>query len=99
MYATTADDEIHIQHYLSANCVGDSYTRTGIDVPTREFLTFAMLVALGGCEPQVRGHVAANVNVGNGRAVLLQVITQLLPYIGYPRTLNALQVVNEVTAE
>ena len=98
MYAAAPDDELHIQHYLSANCFGDHYTRTGIDLPTRELLTFAMLISLGGCEPQAKGHVAANLNVGNGRDVLLAVITQLLPFIGYPRSLNALRVLNEVTS-
>jgi 4-carboxymuconolactone decarboxylase len=58
-----------------------------------------MLVSLGGCEPQAKGHVAANLNVGNDHPLLLAVITQLLPFIGYPRTLNALRVINEVTAE
>src|ERR1035438_6385209 len=56
MYASAADDEIHFQHYLSANCFGDHYTRTGIDVRKRELLTFAMLISLGGCEPQAKGH-------------------------------------------
>jgi 4-carboxymuconolactone decarboxylase len=98
MYAAASDDEVHFQHLLSANCFGDHYTRGGIDVRTRELLTFAMLVSLGGCEPQAKGHVAANLNVGNGRAALLSVITQLLPFIGYPRTLNALMVINEVTS-
>jgi 4-carboxymuconolactone decarboxylase len=98
MYAAASDDEVHFQHLLSANCFGDHYTRGGIDVRTRELLTFAMLVSLGGCEPQAKGHVAANLNVGNGRAALLSVITQLLPFIGYPRTLNALRVINEVTS-
>jgi 4-carboxymuconolactone decarboxylase len=97
MYAAAAADEGHFQHFLSANCFGDHYTRTGIDIKTRELLTFAMLISMGGCEPQARGHVAANLNVGNERGVLLSVITQLLPFIGYPRTLNALAVVNEVT--
>ena len=96
MYASAPDDEIHFQRYLSANCFGDHLTRTGIDVPTRELLTLAMLVSLGGCEPQVKGHVAANLNVGNDRGRLLDVIAQLLPYIGYPRTLNALRVINDV---
>jgi 4-carboxymuconolactone decarboxylase len=96
MYAAAAEDEIHFQRYVSANCFGDYYTRTGLDVPTRELLTLAMLVALGGCEPQVKWHVAANLNVGNDRGALLSVVTQLLPFIGYPRTLNALTVVNEV---
>ena len=97
MYAAAAPDEAHFQRFLSANCFGDHYTRSGIDVRIRELLTFAMLISMGGCEPQARGHVAANLNVGNERGVLLSVITQLLPFIGYPRTLNALAVINEVT--
>ena len=80
------------------NCFGDYYTRTGLDLRTRELLTFALLVPLGGCEPQAKGHVAANLSVGDNRGVLLSVITQLLPFIGYPRTLNALRVIDEVTA-
>jgi 4-carboxymuconolactone decarboxylase len=39
--------------------------------------------------------VAANLRVGNDRARLVDVLTQLLPYIGYPRMLNALRALNE----
>ena len=95
LYASAPADELHIQRYLSANCFGDNYTRTGIDAPTRELLTFSMLVSLGGCDPQVKGHVAANLNVGADRARLIDVLTQLLPFIGYPRTLNALRAIDE----
>jgi 4-carboxymuconolactone decarboxylase len=31
-YAAAPDDEVHFQRYLSANCFGDYYTRTGLDV-------------------------------------------------------------------
>ncbi len=96
LYATSPANEKHIQRWLSANCFGDHHTRGGLDVPTRELLTFAMLVAHGGCDPQVRGHVAANLNVGNGRQALIDVLTQLLPFVGYPRTLNGLRAVDEV---
>jgi 4-carboxymuconolactone decarboxylase len=96
LYASAPADQEHIQHYLSANCFGDHLTRTGIDVPTRELLTFSMLVSLGGCEAQVKGHVAANVHVGNNRARLIDVMTQLLPFIGYPRMLNGLRAIDEV---
>jgi 4-carboxymuconolactone decarboxylase len=34
--------------------------------------------------------------VGNDRARLIEVVTQLLPLIGYPRTLNALRAIDEV---
>ena len=97
LYATAPADLLHLQRYLSANCFGDHYTRTGLDLRTRELLTFAMLVSLGGCEPQVAGHIAANLRVGNGRARLIDVLTQLLPYIGYPRTLNGLRAIDDAT--
>jgi 4-carboxymuconolactone decarboxylase len=97
LYANAPDDEQHIQQFLSANYFGDHVSRAGLDLPTRELLTFAMLAALGGCEPQLQGHVAANLNVGNERPVLLAVLTRLIPFIGYPRTLNALRVLDEVT--
>jgi 4-carboxymuconolactone decarboxylase len=98
LYANAQQDQMHIQHFLSANCFGDHYTRTGIDIRTRELLTFSMLVSLSGCAPQVKGHVAANLNVGNDRARLIDVVTQLLPFIGYPRTLNGLRAIDEVTS-
>jgi 4-carboxymuconolactone decarboxylase len=47
----------------------------------------------------VKGHVRGNVNVGNSRDVLIDVITQLLPWVGYPRTLSALAAVNEVAPD
>ena len=95
MYASAPADEQHIQRLLSANCFGDHVSRGGLDLATRELLTFSMLAALGGCEPQLRGHVTANLRVGNGRALLLDTLTQLIPFIGYPRTLNALRVLDE----
>lgn len=95
MSAAAGEDTTHFQRYLSANCFGDYLTRGGLDIATRELLTFSMLVALGGADPQVRGHVSANLNVGNDRTRLLTVLTNLLPFIGYPRTLNGLAAINE----
>jgi len=96
MYEQSPEDQIHIQKYLSANCFGDYYTRTGLDLKMRELLTFSMLLSLGGCEPQLKGHVQGNFNIGNDKELLLSVVTQLLPYVGYPRALNAIRCINEV---
>lgn len=87
----------HIQDYLSAHCFGDFYTRKGLDLAQRELLTFVILATLGGCENQLRAHTGANVNVGNDREMLIDTITQCQPYIGFPRTLNALNIINEIT--
>jgi 4-carboxymuconolactone decarboxylase len=97
LYAQSPEDELHIQKHLSANCFGDYQTRTGLDLKLRELLSLSMLASLGGCEPQLAGHVPANLAVGNDRKVLIDTVTQLLPFIGYPRTLNALRVINEAT--
>jgi len=99
MYADAPANQIHIQKYLSANCFGDYVIRNGVDIKTRELLTISMLLSLGGCEPQLKGHIHTNINVGNDKQTMLSVVTQLLPYVGYPRTLNAIRCINEVLPE
>jgi len=92
-------DHAHLHRFLSANCFGDHLTRTGLELKMRELLTFSMLLALRGCESQLKGHIQGNLSIGNDRKTLLAVITQLLPYVGYPRTLNAIQCLDEVAPE
>lgn len=85
----------HINRWLAANCFGDYYTRTGLSLAQREMITFCFLMAQGGCEPQLTGHAKGNMNLGNDKAFLLKVISQCLPYIGYPRSLNAISCVDK----
>jgi 4-carboxymuconolactone decarboxylase len=99
MYERSPKDQLHIQRFLSANCFGDYYTRNGLDIKIRELATLSILIALGGVESQIKGHIQGNLNVGNDRERLLCLITQLLPWVGYPQTLNALKCLNEVTHE
>ena len=93
------EESRHINRWLADNCFGDYYTRTGLDNRQREMITFCFIAAQGGCEPQLAGHTAGNLHVGNNKLFLINVISQCMPYIGYPRTLNALRVVNEVCKE
>ena len=86
----------HIQNFLSANCFGDFYTRKGLNMKERELLTFIMIVSLGGAEPQAASHASANISIGNSKDMLIEAVTQCLPYIGYPRTLNAITVINNI---
>ena len=98
-YENAPADQLHIQRFLSANCFGDYYTRGGLDVAERELVTFALVLALGGCEPQLAAHVRGNLAVGNGRSVLVGAVTELVPFVGYPRSLNALRCITEATSE
>lgn len=85
----------HINRWLAGNCFGDYYTRTALDYQEREMITFCFIAAQGGCEPQLVAHANGNMKVGNNRNFLIKIISQCLPYIGYPRSLNALRCVNE----
>lgn len=85
----------HINRWLAANCFGDYYTRTGLDLAQREMITFCFLMAQGGCEPQLTAHAIGNMNLGNDKDFLFRVVSQCLPYIGYPRSLNAITCVNK----
>lgn len=95
----TPANQKHIPEYLSSFCFGDFYTRGGLDLKTRELLTLCIVSALGGCEGQVKSHVKGNLNVGNEKEMLITVITHCLPYMGFPRTLNALNCINEIIPE
>ena len=87
----------HINRWLAANCFGDFYTRTGLDLPQREMITFCFLMAQGGCEPQLIAHAKGNMNLGNDKDFLIRVVSQCLPYIGYPRSLNAISCIQKAT--
>lgn len=84
-----------VNRWLAANCFGDYYTRGGLDLKARELITFCFLAAQGGCEPQLTSHSQGNMNLGNGKDFLLHVVAQILPYIGYPRSLNAITCINK----
>lgn len=86
----------HIATFLADNCFGDFMTRKAISPKERELLIFTMLASMGGAEPQMKGHIANNARVGNDKQVLIDTITVLVPFIGYPRTLTALNCMNEV---
>ncbi|MBQ7152101.1 MAG: carboxymuconolactone decarboxylase family protein [Synergistaceae bacterium] len=85
----------HINRWLAGNCFGDYYTRKGLDYKKRELITFCFIAAQGGCEPQLTAHAKGNMNVGNDKAFLIDVVSQCLPYIGYPRSLNAITCINK----
>lgn len=89
----------HINRWLAANCFGDYYTRTGLDLKQRELITFCFLAGQGGCEPQLTSHATGNIRIGNDQAFLRKVVSQCLPYIGYPRSLNAIACVNKAAEQ
>lgn len=98
-YMSGPEEVRHINKWLADNCFGDYYTRTGLDYKQREMITFCFLAAQGGCEPQLTSHAAANMKIGNDKQFLINVVSQCLPFIGYPRSLNAIRCVNDAASK
>ena len=86
----------HFNTFLEGYCFGDFYTRDGLNDQQRELITFTFIATLGGCENQLRGHTQGNLSVGNTKEKLVSALTIMLPYIGFPRSLNALAIINEI---
>ncbi len=99
MRDSTPDFQKHLQDNLSAFCFGDTYTRGTLDYKMREMLTMAVIGTLGTGEPQYKSHVAGTLAAGATQEEVIGVITTMNPYIGFPRTLNALRIANEVFTE
>ena len=68
---------------------GDLYARGTLDLRSREIAALAALAALGRL-PQLRVHVAAALNLGLGRAEVIELLMQTAIYAGFPAALNAL---------
>lgn len=82
-----------IPKYITEVCFGDFYTRGALDVATRELLMFAV-VACVGVESHMRLHAKANQEVGNYKETLIASMVQAMPYIGFPRALNAIKILD-----
>lgn len=89
----------HINNWLAGNCFGDYYSRKGLDLKEREMITFCFIAAQGGCESQLKSHAAGNMSIGNDKEFLIKVVSQCLPYMGYPRSLNAVNCINEAAKQ
>lgn len=96
-YKSGPEEKRHINRWLAANCFGDYYARGGLAIPEREMITFCFISAQGGCEPQLIAHARGNFNVGNDRLFLIKIVSRVLPFIGYPRSLNALSCIDKAS--
>ena len=78
---------------------GDLYGRTGLTLAQRELITLGVLTALGGLEPQLRGHTKAALRAGLSPTEILETVVHTVQYVGFPRALNAIRVVTDALVE
>ena len=84
--------------YIVEFAFGDVYERPGLGLRERESVTIACLCAQGACEAQLKVHINGSLNVGLTREEIVETFIQCVPYVGFPRALNAVAVAREVFA-
>jgi 4-carboxymuconolactone decarboxylase len=70
---------------------GELYTRDVLDDKTRELCTIAALTVQGYSLAEVNIHVKGAINCGVSRGEIVEVITQMIAYCGFPAATNALR--------
>jgi 4-carboxymuconolactone decarboxylase len=81
--------------YLVEFAFGEVYAREG-DLKHRELIAIASLATMGGCDAQLHTHVHGAFNVGLTEGEIVEAVMTLIPYIGFPKALNALATVKRV---
>ena len=75
---------------------GDILCRPGFDIRSRQIATVAALTALGNAPVQLNAHISMALNVVCTREEIVEVITQMAVYAGFPAALNGMAVAKEV---
>lgn len=96
--ATAPDADPEFGRILRTYVFGDLFALGDLDHRTRELITVTALATLQ-TFPQLRAHLHAALNAGVEAVELREAIYQLAPFIGFPRTLNAIGVLNEVLTD
>ena len=82
--------------HVVAFAFGDVCGRPGLDLRTRELATVAALTALGTAVAQLEVHIRGALNVGASREEIVETITQMAVYAGFPAALNGLAAARRV---
>ena len=85
--------------YILEFAFGDVYCRDGLTLQEREVITIASLLTAGGCEAQLEVHINGSLNVGISPEKVIETFIQCIPYTGFPKVLNAVNVAKKVFAE
>lgn len=75
---------------------GDVFSNPGLSLCTRELATISALTALGNAQPQLKVHIEGALNVGCKPDEIIQVITQMAVYAGFPSALNGIAAAKDV---
>jgi len=95
-FQKTAPD---LERYLMEFVFGDIYSRTALDIKSRQLAAISALAALGTCQPQLVVHINGALNVGCTEAEIVEVVLAVAIFAGFPAAINGMVVAKQVFAD
>ena len=77
------------------NAAAGAWTDDALSLRDRSLIVVAALIAQGGVEDRLRGHVRWAVEHGSNRDELEALVTLLAVYVGFPRASTGMEVVRQ----
>ena len=96
--ANVAETSPDLAQWITDFAYGQVVSRPQLDLCTRELATVAALTTLGNAPRQLTAHVNGALNAGCKPEAVVEVVTQMAVYAGFPAALNGIAVVKEVFA-
>lgn len=85
--------------YVLEFIFGDLYSRPGLELKTKQMLTVTILATLGNAKPQLAYHIGCALNIGVTRQEIIDIMTHIAGYAGFPASLNGVATAKEVFTE
>nr|WP_171035036.1 carboxymuconolactone decarboxylase family protein [Lentilactobacillus parafarraginis] len=88
-----------IGKYILEFAFSDIYSRSGLDLKQREMITITSLLTQGDTAGQLKVHINGSLNVGLTKTEIVETFIHCIPYVGFPKVLNAITVAKQVFKE
>lgn len=85
-----------VGRYILAFAFGDIYEKDTLSFREREIITITSLLTQGDTKNQLIVHINGSLNVGITKEEIIEVFTHCIPYVGFPKVLNAIMIAKEV---
>ncbi|HCM86408.1 MULTISPECIES: carboxymuconolactone decarboxylase family protein [Enterococcus] len=85
-----------VGRYILEFAFGDIYENDVLSFREREIVTITSLLTQGDTKNQLIVHINGSLNVGLTEREIIEVFTHCIPYVGFPKVLNAITIAKEV---
>ncbi len=85
-----------VADYIIDFAFGEIYNRQHLDLKQRQVITLTALLTQGDTEHQLKTHIKGALSFGWSEEEIIEIFIQCIPYVGFPKVLNAIATAKKV---